>query len=148
MLKKIFSSYGSENTGLKIINIRKMSNLARDFNFFQKISSFDETKLNLLFIKIVPHKKANFREFIDLLYNIAKYRNPQLQDRIKVFRSFLEDIIVPKYKEFSKNLILYGIDYIQIFYKDYNPYENPTLILLFQNEDLFKHVLLYMSISP
>ena len=75
MLKKIFSSYGAEKTGLKVITFRKMNQLAKDFNFFQKIQNLDEAKLQLLFIKKVPSKAASFREFVDSLYQIAKIRN-------------------------------------------------------------------------
>ena len=142
MLKKIFSSYGTDKTGLKVLTCRKICQLGKDFNFYQKIPHLDEIKLQLFFIKKVPHKNASFKDFVDLLYNLAKLRNQKnIQDRVKLFKLFLDEIIIPKYKEFSKHLMNFNIDYIQIFYKDYNPYENPTLILLYQNEEFFKHVI-------
>lgn len=142
MLKKIFSSYGTDKKGLKVLTCRRMSQIGKDFNFYQKIPHFDEIKMQLFFIKKVPHKNANFKDFVDLLYNIAKMKNQKnIQDRNKLFKAFLDEIIIPKYKEFSKHLLNFNVDYIQIFYKDYNPYENPTLILLYQNEEFFKHVI-------
>lgn len=142
MLKKIFSSYGTDKKNLKVMTCRKLCQMAKDFNFFRKIKNLDEIKLQLLFIKKVPNKIASFREFVDLLYHIAKLKesNPLIENRIIIFKKFLDELIVPKYKDFSKHLIQFTIDDIQIFYKNYNPYENPTVNLLAQNEDLFKHV--------
>lgn len=148
MLKKIFSSYGTDKKGLKVLTARRMCQLAKDFSFYQKINALDEIKLQIFFIKRVPQKNATFRDFIDLLYNLAKLRpHPAKADRVRLLKSFLDELIVPKYREFSRHLLRFGIDSIQVFYKDYNPYDNPTLGVLFSREDLFKHVSLLRGIT-
>jgi len=100
MLKKIFSSYGTDKKGLKVLTSRRMCQMARDFNFFHKIPNLDEIKLELFFIKKVPQKNANFRDFIDVLYQLAKMKNKNIQDRVKLFKTFLDEMIIPKYREY------------------------------------------------
>lgn len=152
MLKKLFSAYGSEKKGSKLMTFRKMCQFSKDFSLFLG-NRFDETRLQLLFIKKVSHKDKglSFRDFVDLLYIIAKIReelltvakNPPGFEKIKGFKGFLDKIIVPKYKGFSQRLNEHNIEEIQVFYNDYNPYENPSLQLLYENEDLLKHVSFY-----
>lgn len=147
MLKKLFSAYGSEKKGLKLLTFRKFCQFSKDFALFLG-SKLDETRLQLLFIKKVRQPGANFREFVDILYTLAKIRedlaktsqNPRNFEKIKGFKGFLDAIIVPKYKIFAQRLSEHNIEEIQVFYKDYNPYENPSLQLLYENEELFKHV--------
>lgn len=147
MLKKIFSAYSSDKKGTKVLIFRKLCQLAKNFSLFNTANKLDEAKLQLLFLKKVPQKAANFRDFIDILYTIVKlsWNKAKKFDKVKAFKNFLDQIIVPKYKMFLQHLIQFNIDEIQVFYKDYNPYENPTLLLLYENENLFKHVVLIFN---
>ena len=136
-----------------VISQRQLMKFAKDFDFFKKIHSFSQTSLQLIFSKMVGGKpRCNLRQFIEILFKISKLavQGPPLKNgkdakEIDIFfRKFIEEYLVPCYRRINLTSLEFNVDNIQVFYKGQNPYENPIVNLLFQNDELLKHVFIYI----
>lgn len=149
MLKKLFFYYSDDKNsqGIKLINFRNLVRLCEDFNFFKNFNYFNKSQLQVIFSQLVVANKCEFHSFIEILYKIQKFfiqKIPQTQIQIEkktIFKTFINESIIPIYKTiFAKLDDLNNIEKIQVFYQNYNQYENPTVSLLFESDDLLKHV--------
>lgn len=149
ILKKIFLIYAEKKADDMVISQRQLMKFAKDFDLFKKIHSFSQTSLQLIFSKMVGGKpRCNLRQFIEILFKISKLtvQGPPLKtgkDAKEIdifFRKFIEEYLVPCYRRINLTSLEFNVDNIQVFYKGQNPYENPIVNLLFQNDELLKHV--------
>lgn len=130
-----------------VVSQRQLLKFSKDFAFFKKIHGFSAITLQLMFSKQVQGKiYCNLRDFIEILYKTAKiaYNHPSSSakesENHAVFKKFLEEYLVPCYRRINLMSLVFNVDNIQVFYKGQNPYENPTVNLLFQQDQLLKHV--------
>lgn len=127
-----------------VISQRQMIKFAKDFDFFKKIHSFSQTSLQLLFSKTVGGKpNCSLRQFIEILYKISKSLDSNILAKDKqdwAFRKFIEEYLVPCYRKINLTSLEFNVENMQVFFKGQNPYENPVVNLLFQNDELLKHV--------
>jgi len=135
-----------------VISQRQLMKFARDFDLFKKIHAFSQTSLQLLFSKMVGGKpRCSLRQFIEILFKISKLTTPNSMKNVKdvkeidlFFRRFIEEYMVPCYRRINLTSLEFNVDNIQVFYKGQNPYENPVVNLLFQSDELLKHVVFLM----
>lgn len=145
MIKKIFNMYSIEKNGNKLLTFRQIVTFSKEFNFFNNkdFNKFDIISLDLIFKKKTRGKKqCDFSCFLEILFSIFKILliNSLKNELINEFKKFLDSYIVPKFKEMSINVNEYNIERIQIFYQQYEVYENPIVGLFYSNDDLLKHV--------
>lgn len=146
MLRKLFNMYSIQNNGNKVLNLRQINAFMKDFGFYT--SSFfpkklDTISLELIYKQKVPKKLCDFKNFIEILFKLSKIKtekktvsNPQDD----CFKKMLDQILLPRFKELSLKVYEYNLSKIQVFYQHYDDCENPVVLLLYQNDDLLKHV--------
>ena len=138
ILNKIFNGYSIEKGGICGIEIRQLLQFLRDFKITTEFTEINQPKIYIIFCKIVNQKKAaNLKDFIEIIYKIAKI---VIKEKLLVFKTFVGDYIIPVYKDLQKEIINLKIEKIQAFYDNYIAKENPIANLLFENNTLFKHV--------
>jgi len=151
MLKKLFNQYGDDkiSQGMKLMTYRNLIKFCEDFHFFHNFHSFDKSQLQIIYYKVAPNR-CEFQTFIEILYKIQNFYFQKVQKTIVpsekelAFKLFLDEYVIPKYKTlFIKNNGP-SIERIQVLYQNYNPYENPTVCLLYENDDLLKHVFIFL----
>ena len=132
-----------------VMSLRQLMKFAKDFELYKKIYSFSPTNLQIIFSKMVGAKpRCNLRQFIEILYKISKIttsistklKEKDQKDQDVAFKKFIEDYLVPCYRRINLTSLEFNVDNIQVFYKGQNPYENPVVNLLFQSDELLKHV--------
>lgn len=120
-----------------------MLSFCKNYKLFHKIDSFNETELQLLFSKVASKKDPDFCLFIEILYKFSKkYRkveNSKIQKNI-IFKSMIDNLILPKFKEMNQEQLEMSIKQIKIFHETINPYDNSTLKLMYTNDEFFKHL--------
>ncbi len=148
MMKRIFNMYADDKNSqaIKLLNYRNLMKFCQDFHFFQ--TSFDKIQLQVIYYKFVNSNRCEFQTFIEILWKIQSYllqKNDQndLKEATKtdLFKLFLDKNVLPIYKTLFLNLNDHQIEKVQVFYQNYNTYENPTVCLLYENDNLLKHVL-------
>ena len=143
ILQKLFSMYSSiMKNNLNSIDFRQFSKFYKDFAINSKVDTLKFSEINLIFTRRTKTKYANFFEFIEILYQIYKCNknNQEKNEKDLKFRKYLDSFIITPFKKLIIKYSCYCIDKIQIFYQNYNNYENPSLIILIQYDDLLKHV--------
>ena len=142
MLRKLFNMYSTENNGCKVLTFRQITAFLKDFKFFD-VSCFkklDLTTAQLIFNQRVPKRLCDFKGFIEVLYKISKIEICENPNKDENFKKMMDRILIQKYKELSVKVCEYNLNKIQIFYQQYDDEENPVVLLLYQNDDLLKHV--------
>jgi len=129
------------------VSQRQLMKFAKDFELFKKITAFSQTNLQIIFSKIVGTKpRCSLKQFIEILYKISKLSKGNIKvfkeqkEQDLAFKRFIEDYLIPCYRRINLNSLEFNVDNIQVFYKGQNPYENPIVNLLFQNDEFLKHV--------
>ena len=142
MLNKIFTNYGNEKQGIKLINLSQILKFAKDFNLFDKSNELTQAKLEIIFSKYVSNKNyGNFKEFLEILFKISKIlRSTKRPEKYLILKSFLLNHIEKHFKDIIFKQSENNLEKIQIFYKDFNDFENPTACLLYENDNLLKNV--------
>lgn len=103
--------------------------------------------MQLIYSKNFANRKSEFAFFMENLCKLHLFikenekKNNKNQDSTDFpFKLFIDQYIFPEYQQnFSKGNDL-SIERIQVFYQNYNTYENPTVCLFSENDDLLKHV--------
>lgn len=146
MLRKMFNMYSTENNGNKVLTFRQLANFLKDFEFFENFKKIDLITVQLIFKKRVQKTLCDFKGFIEILFKLSKTLEalPKADNDVG-FKSMIDRYILPKYKELSIRVYEYNINKIQIFYQQYDDYENPVVMMLYQNDDLLKHVRILKS---
>ena len=153
MLRKLFNMYSIEKNGNKVLTFRQLTSFLKDFKFFEMncFKKLDVTSLELIFEKLVPKKLCDFKRFIEFLYKLSKSYDILKKDSRNqaelAFKQMMDVILLPKYKELSVKVYEYNLSRVQVFYQQYEDFENPVVILLYQNDDFLKHVQLFSKIS-
>ena len=153
-LKKIYNFFAIEKENEKLITIRQFLKMAKELNFYENKSlTIDKAQIEIIYSKKVPNKMANFQNFIEILYSINKMnfqpkntnnnKNKPKLDKYNKFKHFLDEILIKKFKFFSMKYYLTGIEKIQVFFNNYNPYHNATIDLFYECDQFLKHVLLF-----
>ena len=136
--------YSTENNGNKVLTFRQLASFLKDFNFFD-VSYFKKLDLinsQLIFKKRVPKKLCDFKGFIEVLFKVSKIESKSEKNKNdENFKKMIDRMLLPKYKELSVKVYQYNLNKIQIFYQQYEDFENPVVLLLYQNDDLMKHVI-------
>ena len=147
-MKKLFNHYADDkiSQNSKTIPYRNLIKFCEQFNLFQAIKGFDKSQLQIIYYKVINSSKHDFQTFIELLYKIQNFNQKQQKktdEKELAFKNFLDEFILPKFKIlFSKITEETAVERVQVFYQNYNPYENPTVCLLYENDDLLKHVIM------
>lgn len=146
LIKKIFLIYALKKADEMVLSLRQVLKFAKDFLLFKKIHGFSAVNVQLMFSRMVQGKTyCNLRQFIEILFQIAKisqtdaFPKKEQNDQF-FFKKFIEEYLVPCYRQINLMSLVFNVDNIQVFYKGQNPYENPLVSLLFDNDDLLKHV--------
>ena len=144
-LKKVFNLYTMEKKGEKSMSLRLLLKFAQDFELYNKIQNFNKSKLEVSFANHCPSKQTNFKNFLEILFKISKNlkKNEQIPHDV-LFKILIEEVIYPKYNEIYIKLYEFNIDKIQITHESFDIDKNPTVGLLFNNDDLIKHVFLIL----
>ena len=144
MLRKIFNMFSLENNGNhKILSLRQFQKMIQEF--FIDFEKFD-IKYDIIYAKIVANKLCDFKCFIEILYKIhkeimiKKNNTDKDKDKRQEFLKFMDEILLPNYKRLVSRLYEYNIEKIQIFFQNYNPYENAIIGLFYESHNLLKHV--------
>lgn len=142
MLKKIFNMYSLESNGYnQVLSLRQFVKFGNEF--FPELITNDK-KLEIIFANVAANKQCDFMCFIEMLYKIQKETSKhQKQDKNykkKQFQEFLDEKIVPKYKKLVSKLYEYNIEKIQVFFQNYNVYENAIVGLFYESHNFLKHV--------
>lgn len=125
-----------------------MVKLAKDFELFSKIREFSLTKLQLVFFKKASNKQGcSLKEFIEILFKVSKLALPKgkAQDYDLAFKRFIEEMLIPGFRRISLLSLEFDVDNAQVFFKGQNPYENPVVNLLYESDELLKHVKTWKS---
>lgn len=146
MLRKLFNMYSIQNNGNKVLNLRQINAFMKDFDFYSSNyfpKKLDALSLELIYKQKVPKKLCDFKNFIEILFKLSKIKNEKnafsnFQD--DYFKKMMDQIILPRFKELSIKVYEYNLSKIQVFYQHYEDFENPVVLLLYQNDDLLKHV--------
>ena len=113
----------------------------RDFKIFEKFEEIDQNRIEILFSQFCPHKKATFKDFIEILFQIIKILNLVRKKKKEIaFKQFIDKYIFTVFQKFQANLVEYNIEKIQVFYSNYDSFENPSLLLLVENDLMLKNV--------
>ena len=155
-LKKIFNFFAIEKENEKLLSIRQFFKIAKELEFLDnKLIDIDKTQIEIIFFKKALNKMANFENFIEILFKIHKiYRkknentlkSKKKMDKYATFKQFLEEFLIKKFKIFSNKFFLFGIEKIQVFFNNYNPYHNASIGLFYECDDFLKHVFYKFSI--
>lgn len=143
MLRKIFNMYSMEYNGNnKILCLRQFLKMGQEF--FQEFEK-NPKGLEIIYAKITSNKLCDFMCFIEILYSIHKEsikenKTKEKLDKKKEFKYFMDQTLVPKFKNLMSKLYEFNIEKIQIFFQNYSPYENPVVGLFYESHNFLKHV--------
>ena len=143
MLKKIFNMYSLENNGnTKILTLRQFLKLSQEF--FPDIDNSGK-KMEMIYAQMATNKLCDFMCFVEILYKVFKETGIKKQeiDKKKGFLLFLDENVWPKYKRLVSKLYEFNIEKIQIFFQNYNPFENAVVGLFYESHDFLKHVKIF-----
>lgn len=144
ILKKLFNFY-AEDGGLqgKRVSFRSVCRFFEEFALFSLLKPLNKSQLQLIYSRVLANKRPCFASFLEILYKTHENFAISSKTTQNSFKNFLEKHIFPTFsKRFSRNCE-FSFERVQVFYQNSNIYENPAVCLLYESDNLLKHVIFF-----
>ena len=110
MLKKIFNIYSETTKKSNLMNFAKFLKLSKDLKIFNINENFDQKNLEIIFTKRSNSKYANYKNFIEILFQLAKLAPIKLRigknmpKKIFLFKNFYDVYLQKMIKEIHSKI--------------------------------------------
>ena len=103
---------------MKTLNQRKIELFVKDFKMIEQIPKLSKELLQIICSKICRNKYCEFKDFVEILYQISKLITAEeTLTKSARLKKLLDEIIFPTFKKESFKIFENNGENIQIFYR-------------------------------